>query len=140
VPDLVVELPDGDVEPLLEHLEGATYVNIHPGVDADEVPPPPSGLGGLLSNRGPVVPLATWTPGEIGIQHLAGPRAARFLADKGVPVPEEWYVVSDHPRRGLVVRTYTAPPLDTLRWLVAAATVMCPIEITGPWHAEVHHP
>jgi hypothetical protein len=142
VPDVVVELPDGDVTPLLDHLEGATYVNLHPGVDPDEAPPPPTGgiFGGIFSNRGPVVPLATWTPGEIGLQHMVGPRAARFLAEKGVPVPEEWYVAADHPRRGLVVRTYDSPPIDALRWLVRAATAMCPIEIDRPWQAVVHLP
>ncbi len=139
MPDLVVELPDGDITPLLDHLEGAVFVNLHPGVDPDEVPPPPSQtpLGNLLGNRGPVVPLATWTPGEIGLQHMAGPRYERFLKDKGVAVPEEWYVVSDHPRRGIVVRTYDAPAEATLRWLVRAATVTCPVEIRGPWHAVV---
>jgi hypothetical protein len=140
VPDLVVELPDGDVTPLLAHLGGATFVNLHPGVDPDEAPPPPSQrpLGNLFGNRGPVVPLATWTPDEIGLQHMVGTRAARFLADHGVPVPDDWYVVADHPRRGLVVRPYDASPEDALRWLVRAATATCPLAIVGPWHAVVH--
>jgi len=136
VADLVLELPDGDIAPLLEHLDGAVFMNLHPGVDAEQVPQR-SPLGNLFGNRGPVVPLATWTPGEIGLQHMAGQRVARVLADKGVPVPEEWYVVADHPKRGLVVRTYTSPPEDALRWLVRAATVTCPLPITGPWHATV---
>jgi hypothetical protein len=135
--DLVVELPDGDVAPLLEHLAGAVYANLHPGVDAEQVPAR-SPLANLFGNRGPVVPLATWTPDEIGLQHMAGQRVTRFLADKGVPVPEDWYVVSDHPKRGLVVRPYDAMPEDALRWLVRAATATCPLEITGPWHAVVH--
>ncbi len=138
--DEIIALPGGDITPLLDHLEGAVFVNLHPGVDGEQAPPPPSQtpLGNLLGNRGPVVPLATWTPGEIGLQHMTGPRFARYLAGKGVPVPEEWYVVSDHPRRGLVVRTYDATPADALRWLVRAATVACPLEIVGPWHAVVH--
>lgn len=134
--DLVVELPDGDITPLLAHLEGATFVNLHPGVDPDEVPPR-SALFSVFGNSGPTVPLATWTPGEIGLQHMAGQRAVRFLADKGVPVPEDWYVVSDHPKRGLVLKTYATPPEDALRWLVRAATVTCPLKIIGPWHAVV---
>jgi hypothetical protein len=140
VPDLVVELPDGDIAPLLDHLDGATFVNLHPGVDPDEAPPRPSQspLGNLFGNRGPVVPLATWTPGEIGLQHMVGTRAVRFLAERGVAVPDEWYVVADHPRRGLVLRTYDTPVADTLRWLVRAATATCPLAITGPWHAVVH--
>jgi hypothetical protein len=137
VPDDVIELPDGDVTPLLHRLEGAVFVNLHPGVDVDDAPPPRSALTHLLGNRGPTVPLATWTPGEIGLQHMAGQRVARFLAERGVPVPEEWYVVADHPKRGLVVRTYQSPPQETLAWLVRAATVTCPLPITGPWHAVV---
>jgi hypothetical protein len=137
VPDLVVDLPDGDVTPLLDQLEGAVFVNLRPGVDDSDVPPR-SGLTHLLGNRGPVVPLATWTPDEIGLQHMAGQRAVRFLAGKGVAVPDEWYVVSDHPKRGLVLRTYDAPPAATLRWLVRAATATCPLEIIRPWQATVH--
>lgn len=136
MPDVVIELPDGDISPLLDQVGGAVFVNLHPGVDADEVPPR-SALTNLFGNRGPTVPLATWTPGEIGLQHMAGQRVVRFLADKGVPVPESWYVVNDHPKRGLVLRTYDADPAETLAWLVRAATVTCPLPIVGPWHAVV---
>jgi hypothetical protein len=59
----------------------------------------------------------------------------RYLAERGVAVPDDWYVVSDHPKRGLVVRTYQSPPADVLGWLVRAATVTCPLPITGPWQA-----
>lgn len=135
--ETVVELPEGDVTPLLPHLETAAFVNLHPGVDAAEVPP--SGpFGGLFGNRGPVVPLATWTPGEIGLQHAVGQRVTRFLADRGVVVPDDWYKVSEHPKRGLVLRTYQTPAREVLEWLVRAATATCPLEITGPWHAVVH--
>jgi hypothetical protein len=137
VPDTVIELPGGDVTPLLAHLEGAAYVNLHPGVDAEAVPPA-SPLGNLFGNRGPTVPLATWTPGEIGLQHMVGQRVTRFLAERGVAVPEEWYVVAEHPKRGLVVRTYQTPAAEVLAWLVRAATATCPLPITGPWHAVVH--
>lgn len=135
-----MEMPDGDVTPLLSHLDDATFVNLHPGVDPDEAPPSPSQspLGNLLGNRGPAVPLATWTPGEIGLQHMAGQRVVRFLADRGVLVPDDWYVVTDHPRRGLVLRTYQSPPDEVLRWLVRAVEATCPLEVIGPWHAVVH--
>lgn len=136
MPELVVELPGGDVTPLLEHLDGAVFANLSPGVDAREVPSR-SPLAQLVGNRGPLVPLATWTPGEIGLQHAAGQRAVRFLAERGVAVPDEWYVVSDHPKRGLVLRTYDTPVEQVLRWLVRAATVTCPLDITGPWQAVV---
>jgi hypothetical protein len=136
MPILRLELPDGDVAPLLDHLDGALFANLSPGVDEDEVPPR-SALGHLVGARGPTVPLATWTPGEIGIQHAAGQRVVRTLAERGVPVPEEWYVAADHPKRGLVVKTYQSPPAETLAWLVRAATVLCPLPITGPWIAGV---
>ena len=123
--------------PLLPHLDGATYVNLHPGVDAEAVPPA-SPLGNLFGNRGPVVPLATWTPGEIGLQHMVGQRVTRFLDERGVAVPDDWYVVAEHPKRGLVLRTYQTPAREVLEWLVRAATATCPIDITGPWQAVVH--
>lgn len=134
--ELVVELPDGDVTPLLVHLDGAVFANLSPGVDARDVPSR-SPLAQLVGNSGPVVPLATWTPGEIGLQHAAGQRAVKLLAERGVAVPDEWYVVSDHPKRGLVLRTYDTPVEQVLRWLVRAATVTCPLAITGPWQAVV---
>ncbi|MET0727177.1 MAG: hypothetical protein ABWZ76_02635 [Acidimicrobiales bacterium] len=136
MPDIVIELPDGDIAPLLEHLDSAVFVNLRPGVDAGQVPPS-SPLANLLGNRGPTVPLATWTPGEIGLQHTAGQRVARFLAEHDLPVPDDWYLVTDHPKRGLVLRTYQTPPAETLRWLVRAATVTCPLDVVGPWHATV---
>ena len=58
------------------------------------------------ATAGPRCPLATWTPGEIGVQHMVGPRVTRFLAERGCPVPEEWYVADESPKRGLVVKTY----------------------------------
>ena len=136
MPDVTVELPDGDVTPLLPHLDGAVFANLVPGVDEEEVPSR-SLLGQVFGNSGPVVPLATWTPGEIGLQHAAGQRVVRTLAERGVAVPEEWYVVSEHPKRGLVLRTYTTPVEDVLRWLVRASTALCPLAIVGPWVAQV---
>jgi hypothetical protein len=91
----------------------------------------------LLGGTGPAVPLATWTPGEIGLQHGTGPRAVRTLAERGVPVPDEWYKVADHPKRGLVLRTYQSPPEETIPWLVRAATAMCDVPNTGAWRAVV---
>lgn len=136
MPDLRLELSDDDLEPLLERLGGAIFANLSPGVAPTEVTPR-SGLGQLFGNRGPFVPLATWTPGEIGLQHAAGQRAARLLAERGCAVPEAWYVVSDNPKRGLVVRTYNATPRDAIGWLMRAAAMLCPVPITGPWVATV---
>jgi len=136
MPDAVVELPDGDIAPLLPLADDAVFINISPGVDTEEVPPR-SALAHLFGNRGPVVPLATWTPGEIGLQHMGGQRVTRLLAERGCAVPERWYVAAEHPKRGLVLKTYDDPPAETLAWLVRAATALCPLEVTGPWLAEV---
>jgi hypothetical protein len=136
MPDLRVELPDGDVAPLLDHLDGAVFINLSPGVEDDGVPPR-TPLAQLFGNSGPVVPLATWTPGEIGIQHAAGQRVRRTLAERGCPVPEEWYIAAEHPKRGLVVKTYQSPPEEVLAWLVRATTALCPLPITGPWVAGI---
>lgn len=135
----IVELPGGDITPLLAHVERAAFINIRPGVDSDEVPPR-SAFAQVLGNRGPTVPLATWTPDEIGLQHMVGQRAVEFLAERGIEVPDDWYVAADHPKRGLVLKTYQTPAEETLRWLVRAATATCPLPITGPWGAVVHLP
>lgn len=134
--DLLLELPDGDIAPLLEHVDSAVFINISPGVDADEVPARGS-LSHLIGNRGPTVPLATWTPGEMGIQHMAGQEVVKFLAERACPVPDDWYVASQHPKRGLVLKTYESPAEQTLTWLVRASRLLCPLEIFFPWQAVV---
>ena len=83
------------------------------------------------------MPLATWTPGEIGLQHGLGSRAAPWLADHGCPAPEEWYVAADNPKRGIVLKTYQAPPAVALGWLVRATEVLGPFDIVFPWQAIV---
>lgn len=136
--DLLLELPDGDVGPLVELLgPGVVFANLQPGIADEDVPPPRTTMSRLVGNTGPVIPLATWTPGEIGLQHAAGQRVTRFLAERGVPVPEEWYVVTENPKRGLVLRTYQAPPAETVPWLARAAAAVCPLPITEPWRAVV---
>jgi hypothetical protein len=135
MPDRLVELPDGDITPLLDHLEGAVFINVSPGVDADQVPL--KSVTSIFGNRGPLVPLATWTPGEIGVQHGVGSRAAPWLADHGCPVPDEWYVAADNPKRGLVLKTYATPAAETLAWLVKASDLLCPFDAVFPWQAVV---
>lgn len=134
-----MELPDGDVTPLLAYVDRASYINIWPSVDEERMAPR-TALGNLFGNRGPTVPLATWTPGEIGLQHMAGQKVRAFLEERGIHVPDDWYVASEHPKRGLVLKTYATPAETTLRWLVRAATATCPLPITGPWQSVVATP
>jgi hypothetical protein len=127
----------------------AGWINVQPGLDPEDVPAVRAGAFGLLSGRGPDVPLATWVPGElkreepqpasVGIQHGTGPRLAARLADAGVPVPDGWRVTQDHARRGLVVAIPVGTSNDAvLDWLVRAAATLSPVPLTGDWRAAVY--
>jgi hypothetical protein len=75
----------------------------------------------------------------LGILHQSGPKAARALAESGVAVPEGWVVLSDHPRRGLVVAVHPdSAPLDVLDWLLRAGAALTRVPLTGAWQAAVY--
>ena len=152
--DLTAVLPP--MAALAEALVG--WINFEPAVDADDLPPPRTGLAGLLSGRGPDVPLATWTPGaarrrrgsadvilaeppSVGLRHASGPAAAARLEASGHPVPKGWVVLQDHAKRGLVV---AVPPAvthaDLLRWLLRAATILSTVPLYRQWRAAIYRP
>ena len=129
---------------------GEGWVNFEPAVEAEDIAVAGSGTFALFSGRGPVVPLATWTPAKtqrrgrrepamIGLQHPAGSRAKPLLAQFGHPIPEGWIVVQDHVRKGLVV---TLPDgvaaADALGWIVRAARLLSTVPLTGQWRAAVY--
>lgn len=124
---------------------GEGWINLSPGLDVDEPPPPRSGLASLFGARGPVVPLATWAPAHgrnpatVGIHHGEGPRAIALLIDRGLPLPEGWRRLQDHPKRGLVLAptpASTPAELDAvLEWLLRATGALCPVRRTGEWRA-----
>ena len=130
------------------------WINFQPAVDVEDVPPPRGALGGLLSGRGPEVPLATWTPEgprrgraqrpeppTIGVQHAAGPRATATLAALGHPVPNGWVVLDDHAKRGLVVAVPPAVPhAEVVTWLLRGAALLTTIPLTGRWRAAIYEP
>jgi hypothetical protein len=142
-------------EPVVEHmvtLAGSRtgWVNFTPGLDVDEPPPERGVLSQIFGAKGPVVPLATWNPQgrpdrdpfNLGIQHAQGVKAVQTLADAGMPLPEGWRRLMDHPKRGLVL---AAPPttdpdeLDLgLDWLLRATGYLCPVPRTGEWRALVY--
>jgi hypothetical protein len=109
-----------------------------------------AGLFGLFGGSGPPVPLCTWTPGEarrrgvepasVGVQHAAGPKVVRRLADLGAPpVPGGWVVAQDHSKRGLVVHpSVDAPPEAVLGWLLRVGEALCRLPVTGWWTAAVY--
>jgi hypothetical protein len=129
------------------------WVNIQ-AVEAEEespdAAPTRAGLFSLVSGRGPKVPVSTWVPGQtsakrsepdsIGIQHGAGPKAFRQLLEAGVSPPEGASMLSDHPRRGLVLSLPNgAAPAAVLAWLFAASDVLAPDPLPDTWVAIVHH-
>ncbi|MEZ5165359.1 MAG: hypothetical protein R2695_02310 [Acidimicrobiales bacterium] len=133
-----------------EHAEG--WINLGPALDDDEFAalPPRRGLGSWFSARGPVVPMATWTPAvagsrprqaQIGLAHGTGPDALERLAAAGVELPSEWRKVQDHAKHGVVASLSTDPsPSAVVEWLLAALTVLSPIvPADDVWIAEVYH-
>lgn len=119
------------------------WINLLPEIPEDvPVPTTPNALA-VFSKRGPVVPLGTWTaprpgrngatqPVEIGIQHGAAKRAKDALDGTAGAVPAGWAVLSDNPRRGIVVRPPAGTPLvDEARWLLTALATICIPPQTG---------
>lgn len=154
-PHLVTDDDLGPLAPGLGDLVGTGrgWVNLVRDTDDDrpvtEVRTVPGMLFGRIGGRGPVEPRVTWTParprrrGEepamLGIEHGAGPRAARRLAELGHAVPAGWRVAQDNPLRGLVVELPTGTdPQQAIRWALGAATALAPSPGTGRWRAEVH--
>lgn len=152
-PDYVEFLTD-DLSPAVARMAELTerrdgWINFEPAVDEDDLPPPRSGLAGLLTGRGPDVPLATWTPGRmrgdrgeppsVGVHHGAGPGARARLIAAGRPVPQGWVVLQDHAKRGLVAAVPPAVPHDeVLAWLLAAATALSTVPVGRDWRAAVY--
>lgn len=154
-PPRTVELPGGSVDHIAYELrvmadDRAGWVTLIPGVAEEDVPPPRSALGRLFGAQGPVVPVCTWVAPhakqhpphiEVGILHATGTKAAKRLADAGVPVPDRWVVLVDHPKRGLVVAVNPeATPVEAAEWLVRAGAALCPVPMTGTWQAQLHLP
>ena len=126
----------------------AGWITLQPGVHPEDVPPPQSIFSRVFSGSGPPVPVCTWVAPdakqkpphpEIGILHASGPKAAHRLESAGTPIPDRWVVLSDHPRRGLVIAVHPdAHHDDVLRWLLSAGTALSRIPVTGSWRVEVH--
>ncbi len=124
------------------------WINLYPGIHPDDEPPTPSILGTLFTGTGPPVPVCTWVapqPGqkpphaELGILHKSGPKAVRKLDADGIAVPDGWRVLSDHPKRGLVIAVPPdVPHEDVLAWLMLAGADLTRIPLTGSWQAAIN--
>ena len=125
----------------------AGWVNFEPIVHPDDRPPAP-GRFRVFSVMGRTVPLCTWSPPEpggrgpryvsLGIQHGLGARLVPRLTELGLAPDTRWRVLSDHPKRGMVV---AVPPDDdadaVTAWLLRAGEAVCPVPHRG-WRAAIN--
>jgi hypothetical protein len=128
----------------------AGWINFQPAVDVADLPSAGGGFFGIFGGKGPDVPLGTWLPASapkrgraepprIGLQHGAGTRAKRRLAELGHPVPDGWVVQQDYVRKGLVVAVPPdVPHADVLTWLLGAARALSNVPLVDDWRAEVY--
>ena len=152
-PDGIVDFRTDDTSVVLDHmraLESARdgWMNLNPVVDEEDLPRR-SGLDALLAGRLPVLPVATWVPGEhkrgrtqpssIGIEHPVGKKVARRLGDAGLRPPPGWQGKQDHPRRGLIVTSDGEADVDAvLAWVLGVLVELSPTELDGDWRAGFH--
>jgi hypothetical protein len=149
--EFTVTAPDAAAEVIGELVDArAGWVNLFPEVDEDEAAAvTPSAVASLFRAPGPPIPQATFIaptegrrgrkPAQLGLTHGVGTPVVRRLASEGLALPEGWKVVQDHVRRGLVVRLDDPPDVDrALTWTLRAGALLCPINTTGGWLAEVH--
>jgi hypothetical protein len=138
--DLMVELAGDEPD------RAVGWLTLQPAFDAASAPPPRAGFG-FFTSRGPYVPVCSWVPGErtrqgirytaLGVQHGAGGKVLGWLAEQGHPLPEGWEAIADHPSRGLVVAVPPAGDHEaSLVWLLHAADLLCPVQLTGEWRAS----
>jgi hypothetical protein len=75
-------------------------------------------------------------PTQLGIAHAAGKDAVPRLGERGVALPEDWVVVQDHQRRGIVV---AVPPWASIeavvRYVAGALVVLSPFDTSGDFVA-----
>lgn len=126
------------------------WINVLPEISDDTpVPDTPSFLA-VFSKRGPVVPMATFTPAEsdsrpkpamLGLQHGLAGRAKDRLNASDARIPETWRVATDHPKRGIVIELPDAvTDREIAAWLLHAAALACMVPHTGRADVMVYGP
>ena len=123
--------------------EPGAWVNVEP--DLDDVDPRAVRRPGIFSSRGRAVPLSTLVAGDrdrphqLGVEHGSGRDAAGQLRDAGVAVPDGIRVVSDHPRRGLVLTVPSGTSAaDIAALLVATVEQLTVVPLGERWVAHVY--
>ena len=144
--DFEADLTEAVVAAMGALADGGGWINLRPAVDPEHLPPN-GGKPRPLSAVGPLVPLCTWTPAQlgrrptpplIGIQHSAGGKAKPFLGRLGLEIPQGWRVTQDESRRGLVVAVPPSTGADEiLGWLLQAGAALCTLPFHG-WVAAVY--
>ena len=128
--------------------EAKGWLTLQPAFDSAAAPPPRGGAG-FFTARGPYIPVCNWVPGErtgqgirytaLGIQHGSGGKVVPWLTEHDHPLVKGWETISDHVSRGAVV---AVPPAEdhevVLVWLLHAADLLCPVQLTGEWRALVY--
>jgi hypothetical protein len=142
-----------DPEPVVARMidlaaDRSGWLVIDPEVEAGDLAEAPQ-TGGIFSGRGPAVPELSWVPGRpgrrgtppisVGVRHATGPKLVDRLAGYGHPVPDDWDVIDDSPKRGLVARLPDAVDHgEVLAWLLRAGEAVTAVPLTGRWRASEH--
>lgn len=124
------------------------WVNIEPIVEAEVLDDlrrrtPPAALR-LFSGRGSKIPFGTFVagtaakPGQVGLEHSAGPRTVPRLREAGIVAPAGWRLRQDHGKRGIVYDVADAAGAEILTWLLASATLLAEVKLGEWWSAAVH--
>jgi hypothetical protein len=147
-------IPDAPAE-VLEYMSqlsraGDGWINLTPKIEGNEESKP-LGFFTLFGGGSTGVTMCTWIPKSddpsgrdqirLGITHNTGLRAVAQLQSVAFPIPENWGVEQDHPRRGLVLNVPSDEPNErVLAWAIGAGGSLSRAGRVGAWRAEVHLP
>ena len=117
------------------------WFNIEPDVDERSVHTG-SIFWKAFSSRGPRIPQFTWTsatdrkgnfqPSEIGLTHPTGIAVLERIKSFQINVPNEWQLIQDHPKRGIVFQLpETYDPEEVVVFATSVIPVVSPFEFAG---------
>ena len=117
------------------------WFNIEPDVDERSIHTG-SIFWKAFSSRGPRIPQFTWTsatdrkgnyqPSEIGLTHPTGIAVLERIKGFQINVPDEWRLIQDHPKRGIVFQlpaTYVSE--EVVMFAMSVIPVVSPFEFAG---------
>ena len=117
------------------------WFNIEPDVDQRSVHTG-SIFWKAFSSRGPRIPQFTWTsatdrkgnfqPSEIGLTHPTGIAVLDRIKSFQINVPNEWQLIQDHPKRGIVFQLpETYDPEEVVVFATSVIPVVSRFEFEG---------